>query len=73
MFSMKWEWATTKDSYLYMGSMGKEYTNPDGSIANVGIYLFICLHVDVTITTVYCYERFCRLHPFFSFVNLIFT
>lgn len=32
---MKWEWATTKDSYLYMGSMGKEYTNPDGSIANV--------------------------------------
>lgn len=32
---MKWEWATTKDGYLYMGSMGKEYTNPDGSIANV--------------------------------------
>ena len=31
---MKWEWATPKDGYLYMGSMGKEYTNPDGSVAN---------------------------------------
>ena len=31
---MKWEWATVKDDLLYMGSMGKEYTNPDGSIAN---------------------------------------
>ncbi len=26
--------ATVKDGELYMGSMGKEYTNPDGSIAN---------------------------------------
>ncbi|OEU22433.1 apyrase [Fragilariopsis cylindrus CCMP1102] len=32
---MKWEWSTTKDGFLYMGSMGKEYTNPDGSVANV--------------------------------------
>ena len=33
---MKWEWATTKGNwrYLYMGSMGKEYTRSDGSIAN---------------------------------------
>jgi len=31
---MKWEWATVKGNELYMGSMGKEYTNPDGSIAN---------------------------------------
>lgn len=31
---MKWEWATVKDNDLYMGSMGKEYTNPDGSVAN---------------------------------------
>uniref|UniRef100_A0A7S1Y4H1 Apyrase n=1 Tax=Grammatophora oceanica TaxID=210454 RepID=A0A7S1Y4H1_9STRA len=31
---MKWEWATVKNGELYMGSMGKEYTNPDGSIAN---------------------------------------
>jgi len=31
---MKWEWATVKDDELYIGSMGKEYTNPDGSIAN---------------------------------------
>jgi len=31
---MKWEWATVKDGELYLGSMGKEYTNPDGSVAN---------------------------------------
>mmetsp|Transcript_22510 Transcript_22510/g.62680 ORF Transcript_22510/g.62680 Transcript_22510/m.62680 type:complete len:419 (+) Transcript_22510:346-1602(+) len=32
---MKWEWSTVKDGLLYIGSMGKEYTNKDGSIANV--------------------------------------
>lgn len=32
---MKWEWSTTKDGLLYIGSMGKEYTRPDGSVANV--------------------------------------
>lgn len=31
---MKWEWATVKNGELYMGSMGKEFTNPDGSVAN---------------------------------------
>ena len=31
---MKWEWASEKDGSLYLGSMGKEYTNPDGYIAN---------------------------------------
>jgi len=31
---MKWEWATVKGDTLYIGSMGKEYTNKDGSIAN---------------------------------------
>jgi soluble calcium-activated nucleotidase 1 len=31
---MKWEWATVKNGELYMGSMGKEYTNRDGSVAN---------------------------------------
>jgi soluble calcium-activated nucleotidase 1 len=31
---MKWEWATVKNGELYMGSMGKEYTNKDGSVAN---------------------------------------
>lgn len=31
---MKWEWSTVKNGELYMGSMGKEYTNPDGSVAN---------------------------------------
>jgi len=32
---MKWEWSTVKDGLLYIGSMGKEYTNKDGSVANV--------------------------------------
>jgi len=32
---MKWEWATVKGNELHIGSMGKEYTRPDGSIANV--------------------------------------
>lgn len=31
---MKWEWATVKGDILYVGSMGKEYTKPDGSIQN---------------------------------------
>lgn len=32
---MKWEWSTVKRGDLYLGSMGKEYTRPDGSIENV--------------------------------------
>lgn len=31
---MKWEWATVKDRELVLGSMGKEYTRPDGSVQN---------------------------------------
>jgi len=31
---MKWEWASVKGKDLYLGSMGKEYTREDGSIAN---------------------------------------
>lgn len=31
---MKWEWSTVKDGKLYIGSMGKEYTKPDGTIVN---------------------------------------
>jgi len=31
---MKWEWATVKNNELILGSMGKEYTRPDGSIEN---------------------------------------
>jgi len=31
---MKWEWATIKNGELILGSMGKEFTNPDGSVAN---------------------------------------
>lgn len=31
---MKWEWATVKGNDLIMGSMGKEYTKPNGEIEN---------------------------------------
>ncbi|KAL7535489.1 hypothetical protein ACHAXR_006522, partial [Thalassiosira sp. AJA248-18] len=31
---MKWEWATVKNNELILGSMGKEFTRPDGSIEN---------------------------------------
>jgi len=31
---MKWEWSTVKGGELYLGSMGKAYTRPDGSIVN---------------------------------------
>ena len=31
---MKWEWSTVKNDELYMGSMGKKYTRPDGSVVN---------------------------------------
>jgi soluble calcium-activated nucleotidase 1 len=31
---MKWEWSTVKDGELYIGSMGKEYTNKEGEIVN---------------------------------------
>lgn len=31
---MKWEWATVKDGKLYIGSMGKEYTDREGNIVN---------------------------------------
>ena len=31
---MKWEWATIKNDELIMGSMGKEFTRPDGSVEN---------------------------------------
>lgn len=31
---MKWEWSTVKNGELYIGSMGKEYTKPDGTIVN---------------------------------------
>ena len=31
---MKWEWSTVKDGELYMGSMGKEYTNSKNEVVN---------------------------------------
>ncbi len=32
---MKWEWSTVKGDELYLGSMGKEFTNKNGEIVNV--------------------------------------
>mmetsp|Transcript_7488 Transcript_7488/g.21875 ORF Transcript_7488/g.21875 Transcript_7488/m.21875 type:complete len:616 (+) Transcript_7488:217-2064(+) len=32
---MKWEWSAIKDGELYLGSIGKEYTNRDGSIRSL--------------------------------------
>jgi soluble calcium-activated nucleotidase 1 len=31
---MKWEWSTVKDDELYIGSMGKEFSNAEGEIVN---------------------------------------
>jgi len=31
---MKWEWSTVKDGEMYLGSMGKEFTNKEGEIEN---------------------------------------
>lgn len=47
---MKWEWATVKDGLLYMGSMGKEYTKPDGSIANTNNLWIATLDADGVLT-----------------------
>lgn len=41
---MKWEWSTVKDGELWMGSMGKEFTNPDGSVANVNNLWVTVMH-----------------------------
>jgi len=43
---MKWEWATTKGNDMYMGSMGKEYTNPDGSVANTNNLWIAVVNAD---------------------------
>ena len=43
---MKWEWSTVKDGELYMGSMGKEYTNSAGEIVNVNNLWIAVLQAD---------------------------
>jgi len=43
---MKWEWATVKDGNLYLGSMGKEYSKPDGSIANINNLWIVIISPD---------------------------
>lgn len=47
---MKWEWATVKDGLLYMGSMGKEYTRPDGSIENTNNLWIATLDAEGVLT-----------------------
>jgi soluble calcium-activated nucleotidase 1 len=49
---MKWEWATVKDGNLYMGSMGKEYTRPDGSIENTNNLWIATLGPDGVLTRI---------------------
>eukprot|EP00540_Astrosyne_radiata_P013508 CAMPEP_0116862310 /NCGR_PEP_ID=MMETSP0418-20121206/23565_1 /TAXON_ID=1158023 /ORGANISM="Astrosyne radiata, Strain 13vi08-1A" /LENGTH=395 /DNA_ID=CAMNT_0004497145 /DNA_START=30 /DNA_END=1217 /DNA_ORIENTATION=- len=43
---MKWEWSTVKDGDLYMGSMGKEYTNDKGEIVNTNNLWIAILNKD---------------------------
>mmetsp|Transcript_56752 Transcript_56752/g.138044 ORF Transcript_56752/g.138044 Transcript_56752/m.138044 type:complete len:434 (+) Transcript_56752:510-1811(+) len=61
---MKWEWATVKDDELWMGSMGKEYTKPDGSIANVN---------NLWVTIMDKYGQFRRVNWFdnFSYIRKV--
>lgn len=47
---MKWEWSTVKDGLLYMGSMGKEYTRPDGTVANTNNLWIATLDADGVLT-----------------------
>ena len=49
---MKWEWATVKDGLLYMGSMGKEYTRPDGTIKNTNNLWIATLDEDGVLTRI---------------------
>ena len=46
----KTEWATVKDDSMIAGSFGKEYTNPDGSIANTNNMWVSIIHNTGEIT-----------------------
>merc|ERR1712038_1344510 len=47
---MKWEWATVKNGDLHIGSMGKEYTRPDGSIKNTNNLWIAVVNTDGEVT-----------------------
>lgn len=47
---MKWEWATVKGDKLYIGSMGKEFTRPDGSIENTNNLWIAIINPDGEVT-----------------------
>mmetsp|Transcript_21101 Transcript_21101/g.29806 ORF Transcript_21101/g.29806 Transcript_21101/m.29806 type:complete len:504 (-) Transcript_21101:241-1752(-) len=59
---MKWEWSTVKNNELYMGSMGKEFTNPDGSVANTN-------NLWVSVLNKYGELRRIDWTPMFNFVR----
>lgn len=47
---MKWEWATVKNGELFIGSMGKEYTRPDGTIKNKNNLWIAVVNTDGEVT-----------------------
>jgi soluble calcium-activated nucleotidase 1 len=55
---MKWEWATVKDDLLYIGSMGKEYTRPDGTIENSNNLWVATLDRDGVLTRIDWTEQY---------------
>lgn len=55
---MKWEWATVKGKDLYMGSMGKEYTNKDGSVANTNNLWIVVVNPDGQVRRVNWVDNF---------------
>lgn len=65
---MKWEWSTVKDGLLYIGSMGKEYTRPDGSIANVSVEQSFQKRRQEYHTNTFLFQNF--VHSFSSFFSI---
>lgn len=57
----KTEWATVKDNKMYVGSFGKEYTNPDGSIKNTNNMWVAVIDADGVITHEDWTDRFNKL------------
>ena len=57
----KTEWATVKDGKMYVGSFGKEYTNPDGSIKNTNNMWVSVIDSKGTVTHEDWTDRFNRV------------
>ena len=69
---MKWEWSTVKDGLLYIGSMGKEYTRPDGSIENVCLYLYHAQRLFYLRTTTCNWTQILHCSDHLSYFFLLF-